>query len=299
MSPPLEIKNLSYTLKNGTLLFDNLNLTVQKGKIFGLLGPNGTGKSTLFKQILGITRYHEGEILLFGNLMLREDTDSRAVLKQVGSLVEHPSLYDHLTASQHLKMQCNVYGINPEQINSTLELVKLTPAKDQKTKTFSMGMKQRLGIAMALITRPEFVLLDEPLNGLDPDAIIDIRNLIISLNKEHHTTFLISSHILSEMELVATHLGILHQGKLVYNDINPLGRRECILTNNDSIGQPFLEALSASSLKHHIRINQIAIYLHTDHEEQLFEELIKDYPGTPHLISEGNIENLYKRYTSA
>ncbi|MBB2148321.1 ATP-binding cassette domain-containing protein [Pedobacter gandavensis] len=292
----LEVKNLKFTTKSGKLIFDNLNLKINQGEIFGLLGSNGSGKTTLFKQIFGISQPQEGEIFIKGQQLSRKGNEDRTILKHLGSLIETPSIYDYLTARQHLKMLCNIYETDDVHIVSTLELVNLTSVADQKTKTYSLGMKQRLGIAMALVTQPDFVLLDEPLNGLDPEAILCIRNIITDLNKNFNITFLISSHILSEIELTATHIGILHKGNLIYNDINPFGQMECLI-NNELITKDLENDIIKLGLKYFSQNNQTIIYLVDEKGKQdtiamLLKHTLSEYKVTP-----CNIEHLYKRYT--
>ncbi|WP_316749267.1 ATP-binding cassette domain-containing protein [Pedobacter gandavensis] len=292
----LEVKNIKYVTKNGKLIFDNLNLKINQGEIFGLLGSNGSGKTTLFKQIFGISQPQQGEIFIKGKQLSKGGNEDRTVLKQLGSLIENPSIYEHLTARQHLIMLCNIYETDNIHINPTLELVNLTSVADQKSKTYSLGMKQRLGIAMALVTQPDFVLLDEPLNGLDPEAILCIRNMIINLNRKSNITFLISSHILSEIELIATHIGILHKGSLIYNDINPFGQLECII-NNEVITIDLQNDIIKLGLKYFSQNNQTIIYLGDEEGKQATLAMLLKHSLSEYLITPCNIEHLYKRYT--
>lgn len=191
---------------------DSVSLHVRKGTIYGLLGRNGAGKTTVMKMILGLTEPTKGEIRVF-DTSLEEHMEE--ILPRIGALIETPGFYPNLTATENLKIMARVRKIDKKKIKEVLDLVGL-PYNDKKLyKAFSMGMKQRLGIANALIHNPEILILDEPINGLDPDGIIEIRRLIQELNKEHEITVIISSHILSEMELLADTVGIMKDGNMI------------------------------------------------------------------------------------
>jgi lantibiotic transport system ATP-binding protein len=192
---------------------DNVNLKVREGEVYGFLGPNGAGKSTTIKMILGLIKPTSGEISVFGK-SIRNNREE--ILKDIGALVESPSYYGHLTAYENLDILRRVLRINKEEIEKKLKLVNLWDARNKKVREFSLGMKQRLGIAQALMGDPKLLILDEPTNGLDPAGIIEIRNLIKYLAKEEKITIIISSHILSEIELVATEVAVINKGKLLY-----------------------------------------------------------------------------------
>lgn len=193
---------------------NNLNMHVPKGAIYGFVGKNGAGKTTLIRLICGLQEPTNGEYSLYG----RKNTD-REIAKarrRMGAVVETPSIYLDLTAEENLREQYLVLGMPSfEGIQELLKLVGLQDAGKKKAKNFSLGMKQRLGIAIALAGNPDFLILDEPVNGLDPQGIIEIRELILKLNRERQITFLISSHILDELSRLATHYGFIDRGQIV------------------------------------------------------------------------------------
>jgi len=192
---------------------DQVNLQVPTGGIYGFLGPNGAGKSTTIRMLLGLIKASNGEVDVFGKSIKRE---RMAILKRIGSMVESPSYYGHLTAHENLEISRRILGVDKSEIDRVLDIVQLTSVRNKVVKKFSLGMKQRLGIAQALMGNPELLILDEPTNGLDPSGIIEIRELIKRLPHQFGITVLISSHILSEIELMATHVGIINHGKLLF-----------------------------------------------------------------------------------
>ncbi|EOZ5986139.1 ATP-binding cassette domain-containing protein [Enterococcus faecium] len=195
----------------GVLVLDKVNMSISQGDIYGFIGNNGAGKTTFMRTITGLVKYNSGEIKLFG----KSFPLNRHSLQKIGALIENPVFFPELTAYDNLKYFSLLTNRNVENIDHILALMNLDKVGKKKVKNFSLGMKQRLGIAIALIPDPELIILDEPLNGLDPQGIQDIRNLILKLNQEHGITFLISSHILSELEQVATKYGIMHVGRLI------------------------------------------------------------------------------------
>ncbi|EEV55881.1 ATP-binding cassette domain-containing protein [Enterococcus faecium] len=195
----------------GVLVLDKVNMSISQGDIYGFIGNNGAGKTTFMRTITGLVKYNSGEIKLFG----KSFPLNRHSLQKIGALIENPVFFPELTAYDNLKYFSLLTNRNVENIDHILALMNLDKVGKKKVKNFSLGMKQRLGIAIALIPDPELIILDEPLNGLDPQGIQDIRNLILKLNQEHGITFLISSHILSELEQVATKYGIMHEGRLI------------------------------------------------------------------------------------
>ncbi len=198
------------TKKYGThCVVKDLSLTVQEGDIYGFIGKNGAGKTTLIRMIAGLAKPTEGNLLLFGGQNL---TAARAA---IGTVIENPALYPNMSARNNMMAQVKLKGESPEQIDRLLELVGLGDTGRKKAKNFSLGMRQRLAIAIALIGSPKFLILDEPTNGLDPQGIREIRELIIKLNQEEKITVLISSHILSELSKFATRYGIIHNGQLI------------------------------------------------------------------------------------
>ena len=213
----VETQNLNFSYTKTRKDIENLELEVPKGIIYGFLGPNGSGKSTTIRLILGLLRKHSGKVALFG-----ENFDAKSRLQsldKVGALIENPSLYEHLDAIDNLRIASNYrQNISSERIEEVLEIVKLSHAKKKKVKAYSLGMKQRLGLAIALLSNPELIILDEPTNGLDPKGIIEMRELIIELNEKYGTTVFISSHLLSEIEKTCTHVGIIRNGKMLFQD---------------------------------------------------------------------------------
>ncbi|EGP4934830.1 ATP-binding cassette domain-containing protein [Enterococcus faecium] len=195
----------------GVLVLDKVNMSISQGDIYGFIGNNGAGKTTFMRTITGLVKYNSGEIKLFG----KSFPLNRHSLQKIGALIENPVFFPELTAYDNLKYFSLLTNRNVENIDHILALMNLDKVGKKKVKNFSLGMKQRLGIAIALIPDPELIILDEPLNGLDPQGIQDIRNLILKLNQEHGITFLISSHILSELEQFATKYGIMHEGRLI------------------------------------------------------------------------------------
>ena len=198
------------------LAVNDADMTISKGDIYGFVGENGSGKTTIIRLITGLIFATSGSFELFG--VNSDSAEIKAARRKVGAVVESPSIYKNMSAYENLKMQCLVLGLEPdERIKKTLEEVGLGEHfKDKKqVGDFSLGMRQRLGIAMALLGQPEFIILDEPMNGLDPAGIVEIRELILRLNREKNITFLISSHILSELSLVATKYGIISKGHII------------------------------------------------------------------------------------
>lgn len=208
----IETVGLNFNYGQQAIVKD-LSLQVPNGSIYGFLGPNGAGKTTTIKILLNLLKSPADQVFIFG----KEINSNRiAILKQIGSLVEQPSIYGHLSGKENLINRCLLLGIKKSKADEMLTLVGLTDAADKKSSKYSLGMKQRLGIALALISDPELLLLDEPTNGLDPNGIIEIRNLMIELTTKHNKTILVSSHLLSEIERTATHVGIINKGQLLF-----------------------------------------------------------------------------------
>lgn len=195
---------------------DQLDLSVPTGSIYGFLGPNGAGKSTTIKLLSGLVKPSCGIIRFFD----REITEKNrlAVLSQTGSLIEAPSYYGHLSGRENLEIICTLKNVPKKDIGRVLKIVRMEGQKDKKVRHYSLGMKQRLGLAAALIGNPKILLLDEPTNGLDPAGIQEMRELICSLPGQYGITVLVSSHLLSEIDQMATHVGIIDQGQLIFQD---------------------------------------------------------------------------------
>lgn len=194
----------------------DLDLKVPEGVVYGFLGPNGAGKSTTMKMILGLARPTAGSIYVFG-----KEVNSRnrlSILRDVGSLIESPSFYGHLTGAENLRIISTLKGVPDKDVDRVLQIVRLEKQKEKKAGQYSMGMKQRLGLACALLGSPKLLILDEPTNGLDPAGIQEMRELICSLPQQYAMTVMVSSHLLSEIDQMATNVGIISRGELVFQD---------------------------------------------------------------------------------
>lgn len=240
-------KNLSKKFGKEVVV-DHMELKIPKGEIYGFLGPNGAGKTTTIRMILGLMKPTQGDIYLFEKSIKKNKIE---ILKKVGSLVENPSYYPHLTAYENLEAIRKILNVPTTRIQEVLEIVRLTEVSNKKVRGFSLGMKQRLGIASALLHNPELLILDEPTNGLDPSGIIEMRELIKSLPTKFGMTVLISSHLLSEIDQIATTVGIVNNGKLVFqNSIDKLrlyAQQNILLTVSN--GEKALRSLLAKGIK--------------------------------------------------
>ena len=210
----LEVRIMEYVVKTKGLTksfgkekaVTGLDMKIPKGEIYGFLGPNGAGKTTTIRMLLGLVKPTSGTTHIFQKDLKKERIN---ILKRVGALVENPSYYPHLTAYENLEALRKILGVSKSRIHEVLEIVRLSDVANKKVKGFSLGMKQRLGIASSLLNDPELLILDEPTNGLDPSGIIEIRQLIKRLPSEYGMTILISSHLLSEIDQMATTVGIV------------------------------------------------------------------------------------------
>lgn len=212
MSYILQTHRLTKTI-GGKNIVEDVNLHVKKGEIYGFLGPNGAGKTTVMKMLTNLWKPTDGSIELFGEPLA---PDSYGVLKRMGSIIEFPAFYEHMTGYQNLKLHCEYMGYYKHGcIEDALEMLDLKGAVNKKVKAYSLGMKERLGIARAVLCKPELLILDEPTNGLDPAGMKQIRELLKALATEYGITILISSHILSEVESIADTIGIINHGRLI------------------------------------------------------------------------------------
>lgn len=207
----IQTNNLNFRYGKQRKVLDDVSLNIPKGSIYGFLGPNGAGKSTTMRLLTGILAEQDDAISIFGKSL---KTQLPEVFENIGSLVESPALYLHLSGYNNLKYIAKLRNIPETRINEVLELVDLTRDAKRRAKQYSLGMKQRLAIAMALLSEPKLLLLDEPVNGLDPNGIQDIRKLLVKLNRENGVTIFVSSHLLAEIEKMCTHVGIISNGKL-------------------------------------------------------------------------------------
>jgi len=208
----VETAGLSFCFGSRPILH-NLNLHVPPGSIYGFLGPNGAGKSTTLRLLLGLLRPAAGTVRLFGHDLARHRV---ALLSKVGALIENPSLYDHLTGRENLEATRRLRGLPAARTAAVLDLVSLTADAHRPVSAYSLGMRQRIGLALALLPDPDLLVLDEPTNGLDPAGISDLRALLRHLREAHGKTILLSSHLIGEMEKIATHVGVIQQGRLVF-----------------------------------------------------------------------------------
>lgn len=250
---------LEHRHTKGVKTLTDINIEIKKGEIYGFLGPNGAGKTTTLRLILGLTKLQVGKIEIFG----KDFRDNRIeILKKVGSLIENPSLYGHLKASENLEVYREVYGATKARVGEVLRIVGLENTGRKKVSQFSLGMKQRLSVALALLPGPELLILDEPANGLDPTGIIELRELIKKLNKEQGMTILMSSHQLAEIEKMVSHVGIISQGRIIFQgSLSQLGHlqkeqtRLLIHTSDDLLAMEILKARQPERFDYAISVN--------------------------------------------
>jgi ABC-2 type transport system ATP-binding protein len=251
---------LYYDYARGVNTLANINLQVNRGDIYGFLGPNGSGKTTTLSLLLGLLKNQQGSIEILGKDL---HNHRKEVLARVGSLIESPSLYGPLTAKENLEVYREIYGATKARVTEVLGIVGLLDAGKKKVSQFSLGMKQRLSIALALLPKPELLMLDEPTNGLDPAGILELRSLVKKLNKEEGITFLISSHILSEVEKMVNQIGIIYKGRMRFQG---------------SLGELHRLQQKQSRLQVNTSDNLLALSLLRDyHPELLEEELLVSY----------------------
>lgn len=247
MEMVIQTTDLNFSFGKGIKTLDNINLSVPRGSIYGFLGPNGAGKTTTLRLLLGLLRNQQGKLEIFGRAFATHRID---ILSRLGSLIEQPSLYGHLTAKENLEIYRRIYNVKKSRVAEVLQLVGLGDTGSKKARRFSLGMKQRLSIAIALLHEPELLILDEPTNGLDPSGIIETRELIKKLNREHQTTVLVSSHILNEVEKMATHVGIIHKGRILFQgtlpDLQQMKTRQASLEIETSDNARALSLIDAS-----------------------------------------------------
>jgi ABC-type multidrug transport system ATPase subunit len=240
----IDTEGLTFNFGSQTVV-KTLSLKVPENSIYGFLGPNGAGKTTTIKLLLNLLKTQEGSIHIFGHEL---QSNRIKILSQIGSLIEQPAIYLHLSGRENLLNRALLLQISGKRVNDMLDLVHLTDAANKKAGQYSLGMKQRLGIALALLSDPKLLILDEPTNGLDPNGIIEVRELLIKLVTQHDKTVFISSHLLAEVERMATHVGIINHGELLFQgSIEDLG----------ALSQPLIQieaedtAAAANFLKKH------------------------------------------------
>lgn len=232
METVIEIKNLCKRFKNGRGI-ENINLDIHRGEIFGFLGPNGAGKTTAMKIMTGLMKPDTGDVRILGHSILSEFEEA---IYNVGCIIETAEAYPYLTAFENLKQFSRYYkDVDNSRIEEVLEIVGLIKHRDEKPVKFSLGMKQRLGIASVLLSRPQIIILDEPLNGMDVEGMLNVRNIIKDLSENENTTFFISSHLIHDIELTCSRIGILYGGKIINVDTT-----ENILNNYASLENYFV-----------------------------------------------------------
>jgi ABC-type multidrug transport system ATPase subunit len=231
----IKTEGLTFNFGSQTVV-KSLSLQVPEGSIYGFLGPNGAGKTTTIKLLLNLLQSQEGSIKIFD---LDFQANRTEILAQVGSLIEQPAIYGHLTGRENLRNRAILLQVSEKRVDEMLTLVRLSQAGNKKASNYSLGMKQRLGIALALLSDPKLLMLDEPTNGLDPNGIIEIRELLKELVTKHNKTVFISSHLLAEIERMATHVGIINNGELLFQ--GPI-------TDLESISQPLVHIEVANTV---------------------------------------------------
>lgn len=274
----IETRNLTKRFGKQTAV-NSLDMKIEKGKIYGLVGKNGAGKTTTMCMLLNLSKPTNGEIFFFGKHYKQDPYD---VYSKIGSIIETPGFYENLSAFDNLKVFAKLRGdYNKEDIEKALEIVSLTHAKDKKFKNFSLGMKQRLGIAAAIIHNPEILILDEPINGLDPMGIKEIRKLLKDLSEVYGTTILISSHILSEIEAIADVIGVMDGGLLIeevsMNQLHEkLNKHVKFEVSDIDLACKILEKLTLKeNIDFSVNENNIHLYNHLDLRAEFNEQFVK------------------------
>lgn len=299
-SAVIKTNALSYYYSAREKTLSGINLQVERGSIYGFLGPNGSGKTTTLSLILGLLDSPDGSIEIFGQHLHSNRID---VLKKIGSLIESPSLYGHLNAKENLNVYRTVYGASKERVEEVLHIVGLGEAGKKTVKKFSLGMKQRLSIALALLPDPELLILDEPSNGLDPAGIIELRELIKRLNRDHGMTILISSHLLGEVEKMVTHVGIILKGKMLFqgtlSDLHSFqqkGSRLLINTSDNAQACELLRGFQPESVE-----GKVSIAFHDIHQAASINRTLTQHGLDVYLLcpQQNDLEQLFIDLTSS
>ncbi len=295
MPPIVEVTNLEKTFKDLTAV-SNLSFTVNQGDVYGFLGQNGAGKSTTMRMLLTLIAPTNGSIKIFGKELLH---NRKEILSQTGAIIEKPDLYKYLTAIANLELFARLSGLKLKkaQLLEHLEKVGLAARANSKVKTFSQGMKQRLGIAIALVHNPKLIILDEPTNGLDPQGIADMRNLILNLSKNEGKTVIVSSHLLSEIEQIANRILIIHKGKKITEAnttdlINPsitMVTVKCLATNANSI---IAQSKFATALKE-VNNHDYVFEIQAGQQTELIKNLIDNQMQIDSFNPTHSLENYF------
>jgi ABC-type multidrug transport system ATPase subunit len=301
MQEIIKVENLTKKFNQFTAV-NNLSFTVNDGDVYGFLGQNGAGKSTTIRMLLTLIAPTTGNISLFG---LPLQTHRNEILKQVGAVIEKPDVYKYLSAYENLKLFARLSGmrVTHQQLMNQLEVVGLAARAKDSVKTFSQGMKQRLGIGIALIHNPKLIVLDEPTNGLDPQGIADIRNLILHLSKEQGKTIVVSSHLLSEIEQIATKVLIIDKGKKIIEDsAAALFDPTQTIVEIETMDNAFtVEQLKVSSWKNNIQLNRnhtVVLKLDKQQIPQLHKDLVQMGVALLSLQPKHSLEDYFLQVTS-
>ena len=301
MQPVIEVRHLSKHFNNLTAV-NNLSFTVNEGDVYGFLGQNGAGKSTTIRMLLTLIEPSAGSIKLFGNSL---KINRKQILQQVGAVIEKPDVYKYLSAYENLQLFARLSGVKPTRqlLMDQLNMVGLSARANDKVKTFSQGMKQRLGLAIALVHDPKLIILDEPTNGLDPQGIADIRNLILHLSRERKKTIMVSSHLLSEIEQIATRVLIIDNGKrLVEGTAEELfDPSQTIITLDTTDNNAALELLLQSAWGGFVqpqRNRELKLKLNREQIPQLHIWLVQQGIGVLALQPRHSLEDYFLQVTS-
>lgn len=284
----IETKGLNFSFNAKHAILKNLNLKIEKGSIYGFLGPNGAGKTTTIRLLLGLLNYPKNSIHLFGQELSKHRVE---IFSKIGSLIEQPSLYDHISGYDNLEITRQIRNIKKEITAEVLRLVRLTDAAHKKVKSYSLGMKQRLGLAIALLPEPELLILDEPVNGLDPNGMVEMRELLKNINKQMGTTIFLSSHLLTEIEKIVTHIGIINMGELLFQgnilELHNLQINQSLLHIETSNNMAALELLRNKYNAYEIEGELKIIY----QSKGQVAEIVRELTGNNIGIYEVTIEN--------
>lgn len=278
---------------------DKINIHIKKGEIYGLIGRNGAGKTTILRMLSGLSIPSEGSYSING----KTDKMLNAEKAKVGTLIENPGLYPNMSAYENLKLKCIAMGVNKQEyINELLALVGLSDTGNKKTRNFSLGMRQRLGIALALAGNPEIIILDEPINGLDPQGIVEVREILAKLSRERGITIIISSHILDELAKIANSYGIIHEGKLIDEMTSQQLEERCseyiVLRTNDS--KKAAEILASTEISNIKIIDEKTIHIiqETDDTAAIVEKLVYGGVGVKEItLNHFSLEEYYLKLT--
>ncbi len=301
MPPVIQVKNLTKSFKNLTAVND-LSFSVNEGEVYGFLGQNGAGKSTTIRMLLTLIEPTSGSIEIFGMNLHKHRNE---ILKQIGAIIEKPDLYKYLTAKENLRIFAKMSGVKADdkKIMDQLQMVGLADRADSKVKTYSQGMKQRLGLATALIHNPGLIILDEPTNGLDPQGIADIRNLINHLSKDLGKTLLVSSHLLNEMEMIADSMLIINKGKKIVEGkvnqlLNPSQMRVELITDNNTATVHFIRQSKWSNNYKKESEGSLFFEMAKSQIQELAADLVKNNTGIQMLRPVHSLEEYFLAQTN-